>query len=65
MKKENVIILLIVTFIAGFLAGAVGGIKFYAREHTTEPAAVQADAAPHPFSADEAARLEAAVRKDP
>lgn len=65
MKKENVIILVIVTFVAGFLAGAIGGIKFYSREHGNSPTGMRADAAPRVLDTDEAARLEAAVRKDP
>jgi cytochrome c-type biogenesis protein CcmH/NrfG len=32
VKKESVIILLIVVFLAGFIAGAISGIKFYASE---------------------------------
>ena len=65
MKKENVIILLIVTFVAGFLAGAVGGIKFYSREHGKNPTSMRAETASRVFDTDEAARLEAAVRKEP
>jgi cytochrome c-type biogenesis protein CcmH/NrfG len=65
MKKENVIILLIVTFVAGFLAGAVGGIKFTSREHGNNPTSLRTDAAPRVIDTDEEARLEAAVRKDP
>ncbi len=65
MKKENVIILVIVTFVVGFLAGAFGGIKFYSREHDKNPTSMRAEAAPRVLDTDEAARLEAAVRKDP
>ena len=65
MKKENVIILLIVTFVAGFLAGAGGGIKFYAREHGPEPAAMRAEAAVRAVDAGEVRRLEAAVQNSP
>lgn len=35
MKKENVMILLIVTFLGGFVLGVFGGIGFYVREHGT------------------------------
>lgn len=67
MKKENVVLLLIVTFIAGFVAGAVGGIEFYSRSHGGEQvsASVPAEAAVRALDADEAGRLEAAVRNDP
>ena len=33
MKKETIIILLVVTFVGGFVLGAISGIKFYAGEH--------------------------------
>ncbi len=65
MKKENVIILLIATFVAGFLAGAVTGIKFYAREHVVEPTGMRAEAAPRAVGNDQADMLEAAARNAP
>lgn len=66
MKKENVIILLVVTFLGGFIAGAVSGIKFYAGEHQKiGPAPQQQEAAPQGVSGDELARVEAVVAKEP
>jgi len=68
MKKENVIILVIVTFIVGFVAGAVGGIRFYSRDETRGQAPPQAEsAAPSPpaVSAEDVSRLEAIVAKEP
>jgi cytochrome c-type biogenesis protein CcmH/NrfG len=69
MKKESVIILLIVTFIAGFLVGAVSGIKFYSKEKSGDQG-LQAGpsggtSATPPVSAEEINRLEAIVRNDP
>ena len=37
MKKENVVILLVITFVVGFVAGGVSGIKFYARHGARPP----------------------------
>jgi cytochrome c-type biogenesis protein CcmH/NrfG len=65
MKKENVVILLIVTFIVGFLAGAIGGIKFYAREDRSGQPAPQAGATAPAVSSDEVNRLEAVVTREP
>jgi cytochrome c-type biogenesis protein CcmH/NrfG len=65
MKKENVVILLIVTFIVGFVAGAVGGIKFYSREDRQGQPATQAEATPPAASAEEVNRLEAIVAREP
>ena len=68
MKKENVIILLVVTFVAGFIVGAVSGIKFYSSEKAggavTQGQPVQGGPQA-PVSADEIARIEAAVKSDP
>ena len=67
MKKESVIILAIVVFVAGFIVGAISGIKFYSKEHheeaVTQPA--PAEVAPQQVNAQEIDQLEAAVKKDP
>ncbi|OPY68228.1 MAG: Tetratricopeptide repeat protein [Syntrophorhabdaceae bacterium PtaU1.Bin034] len=66
MKKETVIIVIIVTFVAGFLAGAISGIKFYAREHGgTAHVNMPVEGSSQPVSTDEINRLEAIVRKEP
>jgi cytochrome c-type biogenesis protein CcmH/NrfG len=72
MKKESVLILVVVTFIVGFVGGAVSGIKFYAREHRGgEAGAVAAPGqaapgnAPHTVSAEDISQAEAVVRKEP
>jgi len=65
MKKENVVIFLIVTFIVGFMAGAVAGIKFYSREEGRGQPATQDDAAPPAASDGEMNRLEAIVTREP
>lgn len=70
MKKESVIILLIVTFVAGFIVGAVSGIKFYSKERGSGqvtqagPAPAQGNGSP-PVSPEEVGRLEATVRSEP
>jgi cytochrome c-type biogenesis protein CcmH/NrfG len=68
MKKESVIILLIVTFVAGFIVGAVSGIKFYSKERgsgqVTQAGPAQGNGPP-PVSAEEVGRLEATVRSEP
>jgi tetratricopeptide (TPR) repeat protein len=69
MKKESVIILLIVTFVAGFIAGAVSGIKFYAKEkagsQVTQAGTPAQGNGPAPVSAEEVNRLEGIVRNEP
>jgi len=66
MKKETVIILIIVTFAAGFICGAIGGIKFYAREHrgSTDAGAPEA-ATSEPAAGEELNRLETVVKREP
>jgi cytochrome c-type biogenesis protein CcmH/NrfG len=68
MKKENIVILVVITFVVGFMAGAVSGIKFYSSEKAGRPVAqgqpVQENDRP-PISADEISRAEATVRSDP
>lgn len=70
MKKETVIIIVIVTFIAGFVIGAATGIKFYAREHQGTTAGGAAPESPagngqRVVSAEEINRAEALVKKEP
>ncbi len=67
MKKESVIILAIVMFVAGFVVGAVTGIEFYSKEHTNTPLAQGAPegGAPRAVGTDEINQLEAAVRQEP
>ncbi len=67
MKKESVVILAIVVFVAGFVAGAVSGIQFYAKEHRNEALKPSGpgESTPQAVSGDEISRLEAAVRKEP
>jgi tetratricopeptide (TPR) repeat protein len=69
MKKESVITLLIVTFVAGFIAGAVSGIKFYAKEkaggQVTQAGTPAQGNGPPPVSAEEVNRLEGIVGKEP
>ena len=72
MKKESVIILAIVVFVAGFIVGAISGIKFYASEHHQEAVTQPAPAEPAPqqvappqVSTQEIDQAEAAVQKDP
>ncbi len=65
MKKENVIVLLIVTFIGGFICGAIGGIKFYAREHGGSSAAAPEATTSQPAAGEEIDRLEAIVKREP
>jgi cytochrome c-type biogenesis protein CcmH/NrfG len=65
MKKENVIILLIATFIVAFAAGAISGIRFYAREGKKNLTSDRTEAAPHAVGTGELNRLKAVVLKDP
>ena len=69
MKKESVIILLIVAFVAGFIVGAVSGIKFYSTERGGDRSAQTGEAGQgsgaRPVSAEEIGRLEAIVSKEP
>jgi cytochrome c-type biogenesis protein CcmH/NrfG len=65
MKKETTIILLVVTFVGGFILGAIGGIKFYAGEHRgSNPAASEATVS-QPATGEEIGRLEAIIGKEP
>jgi tetratricopeptide (TPR) repeat protein len=65
MKKENVIILIIVAFIVGFIAGGIGGIKFYAThmEGVRSTGIIETD--PHATAAPDLKALEDIVRKEP
>jgi len=69
MKKESVIILLIVTFVAGFIAGAVFGIKSYSKEkgsgQTTQAGPPPQGAGAPPVNPEDLTRLEATVRNEP
>lgn len=67
MKKESVVILAIVIFVAGFVAGAITGIKFYSKEHrnTAQSQGAPGESAPQPVSEDEISQLEALVEKEP
>lgn len=69
MKKESVVILLIVTFVVGFIVGAVSGIKFYSKEKASGQAA-QGGPPPQgsgasPVNPEEINRLETIVRNEP
>ena len=67
MKKESVIILAIVIFVAGFVAGAITGIRFYSREHREEALRrpTPGESTPQAVSSDEIEQLEATVRQTP
>lgn len=65
MKKENVIILLIVTFVGGFVVGAISGIKFYAGEHRSPSPAPAQEAVSQPPAGEEIDRVEAIVSREP
>jgi cytochrome c-type biogenesis protein CcmH/NrfG len=65
MKKETIIILLVVTFVGGFVLGAISGIKFYAGEHQGMSPVTPEAAVPQPATGEELARLEAMVEKEP
>ncbi len=72
MKKENVVILVVITFIVGFVAGGVSGIKFYAghgapaaRQAQPADEAGPAEAGGPGVSASDIERLEAQVRAEP
>ncbi len=69
MKRESVIILIVVTFVVGFIVGAVSGIKFYSKERGggqgfRAAAATQGSGAPA-VSAEEIDRVQAIVKSDP
>ena len=67
MKKESIVILAIVIFVAGFVAGAITGIKFYAKEHGDEalrPPAPE-ESTPQAVSGNEIGQWEAVVKKEP
>ena len=71
MKKEKAILLIIVAFLAGFIIGAISGIKFYAaqrgesaavpHEHEGGPPGPQAK----PNLTQEIAQLEDVLKRDP
>ena len=67
MKKESVVILAIVVFVAGFVVGAISGIRFYAKEHRDEalrpPTPVEST--PQAVSGNEISQWEAVVSKEP
>ena len=67
MKKESVIIVVIVAFVAGFIAGAIGGIEFYSKEHRNAALGLgpQEENAPRGASEDGIGQLEALVRREP
>ena len=67
MKKESVVILAIVIFVAGFVVGAISGIKFYAKEHRDETLGPPApgESTPQAVSGNEIGQWEAVVRKEP
>ena len=67
MKKESVVILAIVIFVAGFVAGAVSGIQFYAREHRNGESSKPApeESAPTSVNRDEISRWEEVVHREP
>jgi cytochrome c-type biogenesis protein CcmH/NrfG len=69
MKKESVVILLIITFVAGFVAGAISGIKFYSKEKGSGQI-VEGGPPPQGGGApsgnpEEISRLETIVRSEP
>jgi cytochrome c-type biogenesis protein CcmH/NrfG len=69
MKKESVVILLIITFVAGFIVGVVSGIKFYSKEKGSGQVVQggpppQGSGAP-PVNPEEINRLETIVRSEP
>jgi tetratricopeptide (TPR) repeat protein len=65
MKKESVIILLVVTFLGGFVFGAISGIRFYARGHEGSSPAAPEEAVSQPAAVEEIDQAEAVVRRDP
>jgi cytochrome c-type biogenesis protein CcmH/NrfG len=69
VKKESVILLLIVVFLAGFIAGAISGIKFYASNRggnqTADAPAQGQPGASQAVNPAEILRLEEMVRTEP
>jgi tetratricopeptide (TPR) repeat protein len=66
LKKENVIILLIVTFLCGFIIGAVSGIKFYADTHkASDSPPMSQDGGVQTLAPGDIARAENAVAREP
>jgi cytochrome c-type biogenesis protein CcmH/NrfG len=68
MKKESVVILAIVVFVAGFVVGAISGIRFYAKEHRDEavrPPPAPEESTPQAVSGNEISQWEAVVSKEP
>jgi len=69
MKKESVVILLIIAFVVGFIVGAVSGIKFYSKEKRVGQIAESGPSVPGngspSINPDEITRLEATVRNEP
>jgi tetratricopeptide (TPR) repeat protein len=65
MKKEDVIILVIVAFIIGFVAGGITGIKFYAKNmgEGCQEGPPKTDA--HAVNAPDRKKLEATARDEP
>lgn len=65
MKKETVVIALVITFVGGFVLGAISGIAFYAREHGGAKMATPTQGVPQPPAAEEIGRMETIVASEP